>query len=67
MEAVLRLLQGKSLDTPSRELGFEIYRLDEWQRKALHVIDSALKVRQGEAQRCNLNRNEGLKTIDHHE
>lgn len=47
-DAVLRLLRGESLDALSRELGVEIYRLEEWRRKALHGIDSALKIRQSD-------------------
>jgi hypothetical protein len=53
-EAVLRLLRGESIDTLSRELGVEIYRLEEWQRKALNGIDSALKVRQGDPMAAEL-------------
>ena len=53
-EAVLRLLRGESLDTLSRELGVEIYRLEDWQRKALYGIDSALKVRQGDPMAAEL-------------
>ncbi len=45
-EVVLRLLRGESLDTLSRELGVEIYRLEEWRDKALSGMDSGLKDRQ---------------------
>lgn len=53
-EAVLRLLRGESLDSLSRELGVEIYRLEDWQKKALHGIDSALKVRQSDPMAAEL-------------
>jgi hypothetical protein len=43
---VLRVLRGESLDALSRELGVEIYRLEEWRDKALSAIDAGLKNRQ---------------------
>jgi hypothetical protein len=45
-EVVLRILRGESLDALSRELGVEIYRLEEWRDKALSGLDAALKDRQ---------------------
>jgi hypothetical protein len=45
---VLRLLRGESLDTLSRELGVETYRLEEWRERALAGMDLGLKDRQGE-------------------
>jgi transposase len=45
-EVVLRVLRGESLDALSRELGVEIYRLEEWRDKALSVLDAGLKDRQ---------------------
>lgn len=45
-EVVLRVLRGESLDALSRELGVEIYRLEEWRDKALSAIDAGLKNRQ---------------------
>jgi len=47
-EVVLRLLRGESLETLSRELGVEPYRLAAWREKALLGIDTALKVRDGD-------------------
>lgn len=47
-EVVLRLMRGESVDALSRELGIEIYRLEEWHKKALHAIESALKSREGD-------------------
>jgi transposase len=45
-EVVLRVLRGESLDALSRELGVEIYRLEEWRDKALSGLDAGLKDRQ---------------------
>jgi hypothetical protein len=47
-EVVLRLLRGESLDALSRELGVEIYRLEEWRERALAGLELGLKDRQGE-------------------
>ena len=45
-EVVLRMLRGESLDALSRELGVEIYRLEQWRDKALSGLDAGLKDRQ---------------------
>jgi transposase len=45
-EVVLRLLGGESLDALSRELGVEIYRLEQWRDQALSGMDLGLKDRQ---------------------
>jgi hypothetical protein len=45
MEVVLRILKGESIDKLSRELGLEIYVLEEWQSKALAGMQSGLKAR----------------------
>ncbi len=47
-EAVLRLMRGEPIDALSRELGIEIYRLEQWHQKALQGIESALKSREGD-------------------
>lgn len=47
-EVVLRLLRGEPVDALSRELGVEIYRLEQWREKALLGIDEALKDRTGD-------------------
>jgi transposase len=44
-EVVLRIFRGESLDSLSRELGVEIYRLEKWRDTALGGIDVALKSR----------------------
>jgi len=40
------MLRGESLDALSRELGVEIYRLEQWRDKALSGLDAGLKDRQ---------------------
>ena len=45
-DVVLRILRGESLDGLSRELGVEMYRLEEWRDKALSAMDLGLKNRQ---------------------
>jgi transposase-like protein len=47
-EVVLRLLRGESMAALSRELGVEIYRLEKWRDKALAGIETALKKREGD-------------------
>ena len=47
-EVVLRLLRGEPLDALSREVGVEIYRLEQWREKAVLGIDEALKDRTGD-------------------
>jgi len=36
------------MDALARELGVEIYRLEEWKNKALSGIDASLRVRDGD-------------------
>lgn len=45
IEVVLRILRGESLDAISRELGLEVYLLEEWRSKALQGMESGLKAR----------------------
>ncbi len=47
-DVVLRLLRGESLEALSREVGVEIYRLEEWRERALAGLEFGLKARQGE-------------------
>ena len=47
-EVVLRLLRGESVNAISREIGVEIYRLEEWREKALTGIDSSLTKRRSD-------------------
>ena len=54
-EVVLRLMRGEPIDALSRELGVEIYRLQEWHQKALRGIETALKAREGDPLSAELN------------
>ena len=45
---MLRLLRGESLDAVSREVGVEIYRLEEWKARALAGLELGLKDQVGE-------------------
>ena len=47
-DAALRLLRGESLEALSREVGVEIYRLEEWRERALAGVELGLKDRQDE-------------------
>ena len=47
-DVVLRLLRGESLDTVSREVGVELYRLEAWQAQALTGLEFGLKEQAGE-------------------
>ena len=45
-EVVLRMLRGESLEALSRELGVEIYRLEQWRERALSGLEVLLKDRE---------------------
>ena len=45
-DVVLRILRGEPLDALSRELGVEIYRLEQWRERALSGIEAGLKDRE---------------------
>ena len=47
-DVVLRLLRGESLDAVSREVGVEIYRLEEWKERARAGLEFGLKDPAGE-------------------
>lgn len=47
-DVVLRLLRGESIDAVSREIGVEIYRLEQWREQALEGMDTNLKSRQND-------------------
>ncbi len=42
-DVVVRLLRGESLDTVSREVGVELYRLEAWKTRALAGLELGLK------------------------
>lgn len=44
-DVVLRLLRGESIETVSRQIGIEPFRLEQWRERALAALDSALKER----------------------
>jgi len=47
-EVILRMLAGESVDSLSRELGVEPYRLERWRDKALSGMEAGLKEREGD-------------------
>ena len=47
-DVVLRLLRGESLEALSREVGVEIYRLEDWRDRAVAGLERGLQVRQGD-------------------
>ena len=47
-EVVLRILRGEPLELLSRELGVELYRLEKWRDAALAGMEEALKARNGD-------------------
>lgn len=49
-DVVLRLLRGEPTDALSRELGVEIYRLEEWRKRALTGIEASLREREDRGQ-----------------
>ncbi len=53
-EVVLRLLRGEPVELLSRQLGVEIFRLEQWREKAIGGIDAALKHRKGDPVQADL-------------
>lgn len=53
-EVVLRLLRGEPVDALSRELGVEVYRLEEWKQRAFSGIDASLREREATSERVEL-------------
>jgi len=49
-DVVLRLLRGEPTDALSRELGVEIYRIEEWRKRALSGIEASLREREDRGQ-----------------
>ena len=47
-DVVLRLLRGESVAALSREVGVEIYRLEDWRERGVAGLECGLKDRQGE-------------------
>ena len=46
-DVVLRLLRAESLDTVSRDVGVEVYRLEAWKARALAGLELGLKEQAG--------------------
>jgi len=55
-EVVIRMLAGEPIDSLSRELGVEVYRLEEWREKALYGMEAGLKERECDPLRLELDR-----------
>jgi len=53
-EMVPRLFRGEPLDLVSRELGVEFYRLEQWREDAFAAMEEALKSRNGEPLKAEL-------------
>jgi hypothetical protein len=51
---VPRLFRGEPLDLVSRELGVEFYRLEQWREDAFAAMEEALKSRNGEPLKAEL-------------
>ena len=60
-EVVMRMFAGESIDSLSRELGVEPYRLERWRDKALSGMEEGLKEREGDPSSQELDR--AKKTI----
>ncbi len=53
-EVVLRIFRGEPLGLLSRELGVELYRLEKWRDAALAGMEEALKARNGDPLKAEL-------------
>ncbi len=53
-EVVLRIFRGEPLELLSRELGIELYRLEKWRDAALAGMEEALKARNGDPLKAEL-------------
>jgi transposase len=49
-DLVLRLLRGEALESVSRETGVEVYRLEEWKKRALAGMEAGLREREERGQ-----------------
>lgn len=50
------MLTGEPIDALSRELGVEVYRLEEWRDKSLTGMEAGLKLRECDPLRLELER-----------
>jgi hypothetical protein len=53
-EVVLRIFRGEPLEMLSRELGVELYRLEKWRDATLAGMEEALKARNGDPLKAEL-------------
>ena len=53
-EVVLQLLRDEPVQLLSRQLGVEIFRLEQWREKAIGGIDASLKQRKGDPVQAEL-------------
>ena len=60
-EVVLRIMRGESMDALSREIGVEIYRLEEWHGKVLQGLDHSLTKRRSDPRQAELD--EAMKRV----
>ncbi|MBF0446708.1 MAG: IS3 family transposase [Magnetococcales bacterium] len=60
-EVVLRIMRGESMDALSREIGVEIYRLEEWHGKVLQGLDHSLTKRRSDPRQVELD--EAMKRV----
>ncbi len=50
LEVVMRKIRGESVETLSRELGVEVYRLEEWREMAMAGMEGGLRAKKCSAQ-----------------
>ena len=48
-EVVMRMIRGEPVEALSRELGVEVYRLEEWREMAMAGMDGGLRAKKKEA------------------
>ncbi len=46
----MRMIRGESVETLSRELGVEVYRLEEWREMAMAGMEGGLRAKKCSAQ-----------------
>ena len=64
-EVALRLLRGEPVELLSRQLGVEIFRLEQWREKAIAGIDASLKERNRSGEGGTGHRHEADRGVDH--
>ena len=65
-EVVLRLLRDEPVQLLSRQLGVEIFRLEQWREKAIGGIDASLKQRKGDPVQAELDSAmKRIRRVDH--